>query len=100
MTVEHPRPLLDLVRDQQLLCKVAERLARADVPPSIIEAIRMGRMTTFVQDEWRGSGDRGGRRGKAIGCTSCGPRSSELFRERRLQCPPTQTGRLASTERA
>ena len=42
MTVEHLRPLLDLVRDQQLFCKVAERLARADVPPPIVEAIRMG----------------------------------------------------------
>ena len=73
MTVEHLRPLLDLVRDQQLFCKVAERLARADVPPSIIEAIRMGRRTAFVQDKWRGSGDRGGRRGEAIGCTNCGP---------------------------
>ena len=44
MTVEHLRPLSDFVRDQQLFCKVAERLTRADVPPSINEAIRMGRM--------------------------------------------------------
>ena len=34
MTVEHLRPLLDLIKDQQLFCKVAERLARADVPPN------------------------------------------------------------------
>ena len=53
MTVEHLRPLLDLVRDQQLFCKVAERLARADVPPSIVEAIRMGD-DGFAKDKWRG----------------------------------------------
>ena len=47
MTVEHFRPLLDLVRDQQLFCKVAERLARDDVPPLIVEAIRMGRVTAL-----------------------------------------------------
>ena len=70
MTVEHLCPLLDLVRDQQLFCKVAEHLARADVPPSIIEATKMGRrrcarrMEGFVG---------GGRRGEAIGCTNCGP---------------------------
>ena len=60
MTVEHLRPLLDLVRDQQLFCKVAERLARADVPPSIVEAIRMGRMTALRKTN-------GGVRGIVVG---------------------------------
>ena len=60
MTVEHLRPLPDLVRDQQLFCKVAERLARADVPPSIVEAIRMGRMTALRKTN-------GGVRGIVVG---------------------------------
>ena len=60
MTVEHLRPLTDLVRDQQLFCKVAERLARADVPPSIVEAIRKGRMTALRKTN-------GGVRGIVVG---------------------------------
>ena len=73
MTVEHLRPLLDLVRDQQLFHKVAERLARADVPPSIVEAIRMGRMTALRKTNGGVLRDRGGRRGEAIGCSNGGP---------------------------
>ena len=60
MTVEHIRPLLDLVKDQQLFCKVAESLARADVPPSIVEAIRMGRMMALRKTN-------GGVRGIVVG---------------------------------
>ena len=61
MTVEHLLgSLLDMVRDQQLFCKVAERLARGDVPPSIIEAIRMGRMTALHKTN-------GGVRGIVVG---------------------------------
>ena len=47
MTVEHLRPLLDLMRDQRLLCKLAEKVARANITPTVIEAIRMGRMTAL-----------------------------------------------------
>ena len=35
---------LDLVRDQQLSCKLAQ-VARADVTTTVVEASRMGRMT-------------------------------------------------------
>ena len=47
MTVEHLRPLLDSVTDQQWLCKLAEQVAHGRITPTVIEAIRMGRMTAL-----------------------------------------------------
>ena len=47
MTVEHLHPLLDHTRDSQLFFQAAELLARAQVPPSIKEAIRLGRLTAL-----------------------------------------------------
>ena len=47
MTVEHLRPLLDPVKDQQLLCKLAQQVAVAGFTPTVVEAIRMGRMTAL-----------------------------------------------------
>ena len=47
MTVEHLRPLLDSVTDQQWLCKLAEEVAQGRITPTVIEAIRMGRMTAL-----------------------------------------------------
>ena len=47
MTVEHLRPILDSVRDQQLFFKLAENVARANLTPTVIEAIRMDRMTAL-----------------------------------------------------
>ena len=47
MTVEHLRPLLDSVTDQQWLCKLAEQVAQGRITPTVIEAIRMGRMTAL-----------------------------------------------------
>ena len=47
MTVEHLRPLLDSVMDQQWLCKLAEQVAQGRITPTVIEAIRMGRMTAL-----------------------------------------------------
>ena len=41
MTVEHLRPLLDSVKDQQLLCKLAQQVAVAGITPTVVEAIRM-----------------------------------------------------------
>ena len=46
-TVEHLRPILDSVRDQQLFYKLAENVAKANLTPTVIEAIRMGRMTAL-----------------------------------------------------
>ena len=45
MTVEHLQPLLDHPRALHSMFLLAERLARADVPPSIVDAIRQGRLT-------------------------------------------------------
>ena len=47
MTVEHLRPILNSVRDQQLFFKLAENVARANLTPTVIEATRMGRMTAL-----------------------------------------------------
>ena len=44
MTAEHLRPLMDSPRDMKLFFKLAERLARGEVPDVIIQTIRMGRM--------------------------------------------------------
>ena len=46
MTVEHLRPLLDSVTDQWL-CKLAEQVAQGRITTTVIEAIRMGRMTAL-----------------------------------------------------
>ena len=45
MTTEHLRVLFESRRCQGLFFKLAERLARADVPDAIISVVRMGRMT-------------------------------------------------------
>ena len=47
MTVEHLHPLFDHTRDSQLFFQAAELLARAQVPPSIKEAIRLGPLTAL-----------------------------------------------------
>ena len=47
MTVEHLQPLLDAPRDLQRFVHVAERLSRAQIPPSVREAIRLGRLTAL-----------------------------------------------------
>ena len=47
MIVEHLHPLLDYSRDSQLFFQAAELLARAQVPPAIKEAIRLGRLTAL-----------------------------------------------------
>ena len=47
MTVEHLRPLLDSVTDQQWMCKLAEQVAQGRITPTVIEAIRMERMTAL-----------------------------------------------------
>ena len=47
MTTEHLRPLLDTHHDVQLLHEACTQLARAEVSQSVIDAIRMGRMTAL-----------------------------------------------------
>ena len=47
MTVEHLHPLLDHFRDSNFFFHAAELLARAQVPPTIKDAIRLGRLTAL-----------------------------------------------------
>ena len=47
MSYEHIRPLLDNPRDVQRLHLLGERFARAEVPQSIVDAVRMGRITAL-----------------------------------------------------
>ena len=47
MTTEHLRPLLDQSRDSHNLFVMAERMARAEAPPSVNDAIRLGRLTAL-----------------------------------------------------
>ena len=56
MTVEHLHPLFGHTRDSQLFFQPAELLARAQVPPTIREAIRLGRLTALRKPD---SGVRG-----------------------------------------
>ena len=49
MTTEHLRPLLDSQRDMNLLHEVCQQLARAEVSLTIIDAIRLGRMTALTK---------------------------------------------------
>ena len=44
MTTKHLRPLLDQSRDSHNLFVMAERMARAEAPPSVNDAIRLGRL--------------------------------------------------------
>ena len=47
MTWEHLRPLLDSLRDSRILFRVADLLARGALPPSIVDVIRVGRLTAL-----------------------------------------------------
>ena len=60
MTVEHLRPLLDSPRDHRLLHTLAEGLAQGVVPESIVDAVRLGRMTALRKFD-------GGVRGIVVG---------------------------------
>ena len=76
MTVEHLRTLLDSVKDQQLLCKLAQQVAVAGITPTVVEPIRMGRMTALRKTN-------GGVRGIVIG---------DVFRRLVARTMPQQLG--------
>ena len=61
MTMEHWRPLLDSPKDLKLFFKMAESLARAEVPDAVIQTVRMGRMTALRKPS-----------GGAVGATGSG----------------------------
>ena len=56
MTNEHLRPLLDSERDMHLFFRVAELLARGDVPENVASVLRKGRLTALQKP---GGGVRG-----------------------------------------
>ena len=60
MTTEHLRLLLDQSRDSHNLFVMAERMARAEAPPPVNDAIRLGRLTALQKP-------RGGVRGIVAG---------------------------------
>ena len=47
MTVEHLQPLLDHSKDAKQFSQVAELLSRAEVPASVRDAVRLGRLTAL-----------------------------------------------------
>ena len=47
MTADHLRPVLENPRDTHLLFTLGEKLARAEIPDSIVGAIRLGRLTAL-----------------------------------------------------
>ena len=51
MTVEHLQPLLDHTKDARMFFQVAERLARAQVPPSVRDTVRLGRVTALQKPD-------------------------------------------------
>ena len=60
MTVEHLQPLLDNPSALHSMFLLGEKLARADVPPSIVDTIRQGRLTALRKPN-------GGVRGIVVG---------------------------------
>ena len=55
MTVEHLKPVLESGVDIQHLYNVASGFARGEVPPEVVDALRMGRMTALQKDDGGGS---------------------------------------------
>ena len=51
MTCEHLQPLLESERDSGLLCQVANLLARGEIPPTALQALRMGRLTALKKED-------------------------------------------------
>ena len=47
MTANHLRPVLENPRDTHLLFTLGGKLARAEIPDSIVGAIRLGRLTAL-----------------------------------------------------
>ena len=54
MTVEHLRPLLDSVTDQQWLCKLAEQVAQGRITPTVNRGNQNGEDDGFAESEWKG----------------------------------------------
>ena len=59
MTSDHLFLVLENEGDSELLCRVASLLSVGQVPETILEAIRFGRMTALSKpDGWRRGGPR------------------------------------------
>ena len=57
MTADHLRPVLENPRDTHLLFMLGEKLARAEIPDSIVGAIRLGRLTALQKSSGGVRGD-------------------------------------------
>ena len=51
MTSEHLRPLLDDWSSMQVLVKAAEMFARAEIPESVVQIVKMGRLTAVSKPD-------------------------------------------------
>ena len=60
MTVEHLHPILESGADLTALFRVAVLFSRGQVPPSALEAVRLGRITALAKPD-------GGVRGTVVG---------------------------------
>ena len=47
MTAEHLRPSLENVHESHLSCELGSQLAKAQTPPCIVDAVRLGRLTAL-----------------------------------------------------
>ena len=60
MTSDHLLPVLENEGDSELLCRVASLLSVGQVPETILEAIRLGRMPALSKPDGGGGGEGGG----------------------------------------
>ena len=47
MTADHLRPLLESVQDSELLWRLCQGLARAEIPLEVFRVVKMGRITAL-----------------------------------------------------
>ena len=51
MTTKHLRPLLSAAHTTNLFFRVGEKLSRGDVPQSVVQMVRQGRMTALAKPD-------------------------------------------------
>ena len=68
MHSDHLFPLLERLRDSELLAQVASQMAVGDVPEDILDIIRLGRVKAVQKPDGGIGGGRRGRRSEEVGC--------------------------------
>ena len=94
MTSEHLRPLLDDWSSMQVLVKAAEMFAWTEIPESVVQIVKMGRLTALSKPD--GGVPCGGHNGEAVG-PSCdegdvSPSACSLHPSRMRMHRPRATG--------